>query len=223
MKGSLNYTGSILSGTHTCFKNWYVAKGEIRQHFQGCLRPSCFRWLCFLHKSTEFHDVRTECQRKIILINFLLYSLFQSLPDHLRPNFLAHRSLAPQSIVPQLLAPQRSLPYSSFPLIILSPIASLIPSAWSIVFYCPIGSPIAWLIFLLSSKHSLHFPIDRPLINPQSSFSSAVDFQLICITDSRYIASTDPVPGLLLLSLIFCHQIFLWFSKKVLALTIHNW
>ena len=31
---------------------------------------SCVHPVYFLHKSTEFHDMRTECQR--ILINFLL-------------------------------------------------------------------------------------------------------------------------------------------------------
>ena len=40
--------------------------------------------------------MRTECQRKIIIIHFLLYSLFRSIPDHSHPNFLAHISLAPQ-------------------------------------------------------------------------------------------------------------------------------
>ena len=66
-------------------------EGKIRQHFQGCLRLSCIRKLCFLHKSTDFHDMRTECQRKSIIIHFLLYSFFQSLPNHLRPNFLAQQ------------------------------------------------------------------------------------------------------------------------------------
>ena len=68
---------------------WYTAKGKIGQKFQGCLCPSCARRAFFLHKSTYFHDIPTECQRKGILIYFLLYSFFQSLPDHLRPNLLA--------------------------------------------------------------------------------------------------------------------------------------
>ena len=36
-------------------------------------RPSCVRIVCFLRKSTEFHVMRTECQR--ILINFLIIFL----------------------------------------------------------------------------------------------------------------------------------------------------
>ena len=35
-----------------------------------CFHLSCFHLVCFLRKSTEFHDVQTECQ--IIIIHFLL-------------------------------------------------------------------------------------------------------------------------------------------------------
>ena len=104
------YQGSI-----NIEKNGNTAKGKIRQHFQGCLRPSCVRRVYFLRKSTEFHDVRTECQRKSIIIHFLLYSLFRSLPDHLRPNLLAHRSLfAPRSLAPNHSPIARSPTSDSF-------------------------------------------------------------------------------------------------------------
>ena len=56
--------------------------------------------------------MRTECQRKGIIIHFLLYSLFWSLPDHSCPNFLAHQSLTPRSPNPPncSLAPTHSVP-----------------------------------------------------------------------------------------------------------------
>ena len=43
-----------------------VGHGHNASHF----RLSCVRLVCFLRKSTEFHDMRTQCQ--IIIINFLL-------------------------------------------------------------------------------------------------------------------------------------------------------
>ena len=39
-------------------------------HNAGYLCLFCVPLVCFLRKSTEFHDMRTECQR--ILIHFLL-------------------------------------------------------------------------------------------------------------------------------------------------------
>ena len=80
-------------------------------------------------------------------------------------------------------------------------------------------------IFLWFSKISLHlhFTIYRLLINTQLPWFSAVDCRLIRIVDPRSIDPTDPVPGLLLSSLVFCYQIFLWFSKKILALALHHW
>ena len=152
MKGSVPYTGSILSVTHQCLENWYAAKGKIQKHFQGCLCLYCVRWVCFLRKSTEFHDMRMECQRKIILIHFLLYSLFQPFPDNLRPNLLAHQSLAPQSLASWLLALQHSLPYCSFPPITCSLIACLLRPTRSLVFCCPSFCLISWSLFLWFSK-----------------------------------------------------------------------
>ena len=154
MKISVAFTGSISSGNYQCWENWYCNKGKIRQHFQGCLRPSCVRQLCLLHKSTYFYDMRTDFQRKCLLIHFLLYYFFQSLPDHLRPNFLARRSLAPQSLSPWLLAPQRSLLDHSFPLITLSPIACFLPPTGYLFFWCPNWSLIAWSLFLWFSKNN---------------------------------------------------------------------
>ena len=155
--------------------------------------------------------------------SFLTVFLFQSLPDHLHPNFLSPWSLSPQSLAPWLLAPQRSLPYCYFLPITCSLIAQLIRFTRSLVFCCPTCSLIAWLLFLLSSKNSLHSPIYIPLINPQSPWSSAVDCLLIHIADTRYIAPTDLVPGLLLSSLVFWYQIFHWFSKILLPLALHTW
>ena len=71
--------------------------------------------------------MRTECQRKIILIHLSLYYLFQSLPDHFCPNFLVHWSPAPKYLAPWSLSPQWSLlDYSSFQ-ITCSLIALLLP------------------------------------------------------------------------------------------------
>ena len=102
------YIGFILLGTYQCLENWFGAKEKIQKHFQVCICPSCVCLVFFLRKPTEFHEMRTECQRKLILIHFLLYSLFWSPPDHSRPNFLARQSLALQSLAPQSLTPERS-------------------------------------------------------------------------------------------------------------------
>ena len=228
-----------------------------------------------------------EYQRKSILIHILLYSLFQSLPNHLRTNFLAHRSLTPQSLAPWLFSPQHSLPDCSLPPITFSPMACFLPPTWSLVFLCPTCYLITWSIFLWFSKNSfyspqliypwsilnhpclillicdwfafmtpdlslpptrslvccchhwyfaikyssdfrkkslhLHSTMYKPLINPQSPWSYAVDCQWICITDTISIDITDPVLGILFSPLFFCYQIFLWFSINFLALALHNW
>ena len=81
--------------------------------------------------------MRTECQRKIILIHLLLCNIYF---DHFlitHANFLAHQSLAPQSLDTRFLAPQRSLHYCSLP-----PIARLLPPTQSLVFCCPTCSLI---------------------------------------------------------------------------------
>ena len=69
------WAGLISSWTHKCWENWSGDKGKIQQHFQGCLRPSFVRWVCFLRKSTEFHDMRTEFQmRKDWSLNLIMKS-----------------------------------------------------------------------------------------------------------------------------------------------------
>ena len=52
--------------------------------------------------------------------------------------------------------------------------------------------------------------MDRTLINPKLPWYSAVNCQLIRIDDPRSISTAEPVLGLLLLSLVFCYQIFFW-------------
>ena len=131
MKISVACTGLIILGTHQCWEKWYGGKGKIQQNFQGCLCPSCVLPIFFLRNSIEFHDMRMECHRKRILIHFLLYYLFWSLPDHSCPNLLARWSLAPQSLAPQILALQCSLPDRSLP-----PIAR----SWFLAYSHPPGS-----------------------------------------------------------------------------------
>ena len=79
-------------------------------------------------------------------------------------------------------------------------------------------------IFLWYSKLFLHLHsiIDSP---DWSSITPILwcRFLLILISDPRYIAPTDPVPGLLLSSLVLCYQIFFLFSKVSLVLALHNW
>ena len=52
--------------------------------FSGMFLCSCVHRVCFLRKSTEFHCMRMECQRKSILVHFLLY-LFSFTPRSLAP------------------------------------------------------------------------------------------------------------------------------------------
>ena len=85
-------TGKLLRGNTATFSGMS----------SSVLRPSS---IFSTYMSTEFHDMRTECQIKSIIIHFLLYYFFQSLPNHLRPNLLACQSLAPQYVAPRLLAP----------------------------------------------------------------------------------------------------------------------
>ena len=65
--------------------------------------------------------------KKRIIIHFLLYYLFKSLPDHLHPNLISHRSLTPQSLAPWLLYTQRSLSNHYLPPITCSLITRLLP------------------------------------------------------------------------------------------------
>ena len=100
MKGSVPCTGSILSEINQYWEIWYTAKEKIQQHFQGCIRPSFVRQVCFVRKSTEFHDMRTECQRKIILIYFLLYSFFNHSPITCAKNFSLSNHMLPNHLLP---------------------------------------------------------------------------------------------------------------------------
>ena len=90
--------------------------------------------------------------------------------------------------------------------LLLAP-TDLVPSLLmsSLLFY--------YQIFLWFSKDffQLISTNDRPLINSQWPWSSTVYSQLICIADPISIDPTEPVPGLLLSSLVVCYQIFLWF------------
>ena len=70
----------------------------------------------------------------------------------------------------------------------------------------------------LINLYSYHSPIHRPLIYPQSTWYYAVSCLFIIITDPIYITTYDRVPGILMLSPVFCYQIFLWFSENSLHL-----
>ena len=59
---------------------------NIIEKFQGCLCRSCLLPVCFIRKYTEFHDMRMECQRKIIIIHFLLYYLFDQWELQISPS-----------------------------------------------------------------------------------------------------------------------------------------
>ena len=75
----------------------------------------------FKRKSTEFHDMQMECQRKIILIHLLLCYLFWSPTYSSHPNLLAHKSLTLPSLAPLSLAPKISLRDLSLPHSSLAP------------------------------------------------------------------------------------------------------
>ena len=168
-----------------------------------------------------------------LLPNRLLAPTHQLLSLQLS-NFLPDRLIALPLIfeknpcTPQLIYPWSILNHPGLLLLIVDLFASLnpdifIPLTRSLVFCCR-----HWSSAIKSSSDfrnislQLHSTIYRPLIYPQLPLSSTVDCQFICIADPRSIAPTDPVPGILLLSLVFCYQIFLWFSKHSLALALHN-
>ena len=123
MTGSVPCTGYILSETHWCWENWYRAKGKIRQHFQGCILPSCVSRVYFLYNSTEFNYMRTEFQRKNIIIHLLLYSFFNRSPitcaqiclltNHTPPNILLPDCSICNAHSPITLPPNHMLPYCS--------------------------------------------------------------------------------------------------------------
>ena len=71
---------------------------------------------------------------------------------------------------------------------------------------------------IFENSLQLHSTIDITLIYPQLTWSSSVNFQLIHIVDPISIAPTQPVSGLLLLSLVLCYKIFLLFPKNSLHL-----
>ena len=84
-----------------------------------CFGLSCFRPVYFLRKSTEFHDMRTECQRILPTAYALFHILspifaLRSLPDH---SPIAPRS-NPASVFPPIfdtldwMEMQTSLPFS---------------------------------------------------------------------------------------------------------------
>ena len=165
----------------------------------------------------------TDCQRIIIFIHLLLYYSFQSLPDHLHPNLLAHQLLAPQYLAPWFLAPQRSLPNLSLPLITSYSINHLISPTRYLVFCCTTCSMIAWFLFLWFSNSPL------AITNWKIPYWSSITLVFCCwlfidvylwthIYYSHWPGpwSADIVTGILLsnIPLIF---------EKILALPLHNW
>ena len=62
-------------------------------HNHRCFSTSCVRVVYFLRKSTEFYDMRTECQR--ILIHFLLIISHKSATCAKSASLFA---IAPQSL-----------------------------------------------------------------------------------------------------------------------------
>ena len=108
MKVFLLCNDLIWSATYQYWGNWYPAKGKIRQRFKGCLCPSRVRWVYFLCKSAEFHDMRTECQRKSF--SFISYYIYFSITTQsLTPTF----SCSPITHYPipcSLIAPSAALP-----------------------------------------------------------------------------------------------------------------
>ena len=81
------------------------------------------------------------------------------------------------------------------------------PSPW----YAYFITALLLLKNLLIFEVFLHFHSnnDIPMINPLLPWSYTVDCLLIHIADPRSIAPTDPVPGVLMSSLVFYYQIFL--------------
>ena len=75
----------------------------------------------------------------------------------------------------------------------------------------------------LKTSLRLYSTIDILMINPRLPWSSDDYCRLIRISDPGSIAPADPVSGILLLSLVFWYQIFLWFSRISLALALHHW
>ena len=92
----------------------------------------------------------------------------------------------------------------------LPKIYCFLPLTRSLVcWYCHWYSAIKYSSDFRKFPLHLHSTIDRPMINPQQPWSSVVDCWSIHITGPGSIAPTDPVPGLLLSSLVLYYQIFL--------------
>ena len=71
----------------------------IRGPIQRRYGPNFICRVYFLRKSTDFYGIRTECQRKILIIHFLLYFLFL-----INLQILINHSLPYQSLIaPQFL------------------------------------------------------------------------------------------------------------------------
>ena len=68
--------------------------------------------------------------------------------------------------------------------------------------------------FRKTSLH-LHSTIDKPLINIILTLYPDIDCLLIITVDPRYIAPTNPVPGIMLFSLVFSYQIFPLIFKNI--------
>ena len=111
---------------------------------------------------------------------------FQSIPDDLRPNFLAHRSLAPQLLAPRSLAPEQSLPDHSLPPIARYLITCLLTPTGSLVFCCPSCSLIPlslpptlfWSKFLPSATMDIKYDMKilmRSLWGAEQSSQTSAD------------------------------------------------
>ena len=133
------------------------------------------------------------------LFSFISYCIcFQSLPNHLHPNFLANKSLAPQSFATWFLNPEQYFSDISLPLTTLSPITrSKTPTRYLFLLW-PISSLIAWSLppnlFWSNLIPDFLLPTTRPVPDLLISHISLPDFLIPMISRSK--TSTK--------SLIFC-------------------
>ena len=131
----------------------------------------------------------------------------------------------PCTCTPQLIYPWSILNDPSLLLLSVDQFTSLtlyllLPLTQYLVYFCcHLSSAIKSSPGCRTFSLHLHFTIYRHLINHQWPWFPDVYYQLISISDPDILLSpTGMVPGLLLLSLIFCYEIFLWFLNFALHL-----